>query len=158
MTFIGPNAHAIEVMGDKLESKRKAHEAKVNTIPGFDGIVKDAEEAVKLAQEIGNETSYITLGRGRYGEHLLIIDLLSLPPQFCSGYPVMLKASAGGGGKGMRIAWNDKETREGFGLATEEAMSAVKDDRMLIERYVDKSRHIEIQVEVVADFLMEGRE
>ena len=58
----------------------------------------------------------------------------------------MLKASAGGGGKGMRIAWNDKETREGFALATEEAMSAVKDDRMLIERYVDKSRHIEIQV------------
>lgn len=58
----------------------------------------------------------------------------------------MLKASAGGGGKGMRIAWNDKETREGFGLATEEALSAVKDDRMLIERYVDKSRHIEIQV------------
>ncbi len=46
----------------------------------------------------------------------------------------------------MRIAWNDKETREGFSLATEEAMSAVKDDRMLIERYVDKSRHIEIQV------------
>ena len=63
-----------------------------------------------------------------------------------SGYPVMLKASAGGGGKGMRIAWNDKETREGFALATEEAISAVKDDRMLIERYVDKSRHIEIQV------------
>ena len=62
------------------------------------------------------------------------------------GYPVMLKASAGGGGKGMRIAWNDKETKEGFALATEEAMSAVKDDRMLIERYVDKSRHIEIQV------------
>ena len=51
--FIGPNAHAIEVMGDKLESKRTAHEAKVNTIPGFDGIVQDAEEAVKLAQEIG---------------------------------------------------------------------------------------------------------
>ena len=58
----------------------------------------------------------------------------------------MLKASAGGGGKGMRIAWNDQETREGFGLATEEAISAVKDDRMLIERFVDKSRHIEIQV------------
>ena len=75
-----------------------------------------------------------------------MINTLSLPPRFSSGYPVMLKASAGGGGKGMRIAWNDKETREGFGLATEEAMSAVKDDRMLIERYVDKSRHIEIQV------------
>ena len=46
----------------------------------------------------------------------------------------------------MRIAWNEKETREGFHLATEEAMSAVKDDRMLIEKYIDKPRHIEIQV------------
>ena len=63
VTFIGPNAHAIEVMGDKLESKRTALEAKVNTIPGFDGIVKDAEEAVKLAQDIGNEDlSIITIG------------------------------------------------------------------------------------------------
>lgn len=54
VTFIGPDAHAIHVMGDKLESKRTALEAKVNTIPGFDGVVKDAEEAVKLAQDIGN--------------------------------------------------------------------------------------------------------
>ena len=58
VTFIGPNAHAIEVMGDKLESKRTAHEAKVNTIPGFDGIVQDAEEAVKLAQEIGIDINF----------------------------------------------------------------------------------------------------
>ncbi len=58
----------------------------------------------------------------------------------------MLKASAGGGGKGMRISWNDEETRQGFHLATEEAKSAVKDDRLLIERYVDRSRHIELQV------------
>lgn len=58
----------------------------------------------------------------------------------------MLKASAGGGGKGMRIAWDDAETRQGFQLATEEAKTAVKDDRLLIERFVDKSRHIEIQV------------
>lgn len=58
----------------------------------------------------------------------------------------MLKASAGGGGKGMRIAWNDAEARQGFQLATEEAKTAVKDDRLLIEKFVDKSRHIEIQV------------
>ena len=58
----------------------------------------------------------------------------------------MLKASAGGGGKGMRIAWNEKECCEGFGMATEEAMTAVKDDRMLIEKYIDNPRHIEIQV------------
>lgn len=58
----------------------------------------------------------------------------------------MLKASAGGGGKGMRIAWNDKEVIDGFKMASEEAMAAVKDDRMLIEKFIDKPRHIEIQV------------
>lgn len=55
VVFIGPNTHAIHVMGDKLESKRTALEARVNTIPGFDGVVKDADEAVKLANEIGEE-------------------------------------------------------------------------------------------------------
>ena len=58
----------------------------------------------------------------------------------------MLKASAGGGGKGMRIAWNDKETIQGFKLAQDEARAAVKDDRLLIEKFIDKPRHIEIQV------------
>ena len=60
----------------------------------------------------------------------------------------MLKASAGGGGKGMRIAWNEQECREGFVLATEEALTAVKDGRMLIEKFIDGPRHIEIQVHV----------
>jgi propionyl-CoA carboxylase alpha chain len=101
-------------MGDKLESKRTAISAGVNTIPGYDGIVKDTDEAIKLAKEIG--------------------------------YPVMLKASAGGGGKGMRIAWNDKEVVEGFKLASEEAKTAVNDERLLIEKFIDKPRHIEIQV------------
>ena len=58
----------------------------------------------------------------------------------------MLKASAGGGGKGMRIAWNDEETVKGFKLASDEARSAVKDDRLLIEKFIDKPRHIEVQV------------
>lgn len=58
----------------------------------------------------------------------------------------MLKASAGGGGKGMRIAWNDSETVKGFKLAQDEARSAVKDDRLLIEKFIDKPRHIEVQV------------
>ncbi|CAL8073887.1 unnamed protein product [Calicophoron daubneyi] len=62
------------------------------------------------------------------------------------GYPVMIKASAGGGGKGMRIAWNDKEAREGFRLSKAEAKSSFGDDRMLIEKYIDNPRHIEIQV------------
>jgi len=62
------------------------------------------------------------------------------------GYPVMIKASAGGGGKGMRIAYNDKEVREGFALSKAEALSSFGDDRMLIERYIEDPHHIEIQV------------
>eukprot|EP00914_Ancora_sagittata_P025642 GHVO01050787.1.p1 GENE.GHVO01050787.1~~GHVO01050787.1.p1 ORF type:complete len:689 (-),score=125.13 GHVO01050787.1:610-2430(-) len=62
------------------------------------------------------------------------------------GYPVMVKASAGGGGKGMRIAWNDDECRKGFRLSKDEAKSSFGDDRMLIEKFIDNPRHIEIQV------------
>ncbi|XP_036153035.1 propionyl-CoA carboxylase alpha chain, mitochondrial isoform X3 [Myotis myotis] len=101
-------------MGDKIESKLLAKKAKVNTIPGFDGVVKDADEAVRIAREIG--------------------------------YPVMIKASAGGGGKGMRIAWDDEETRDGFRFSSQEAASSFGDDRLLIEKFIDNPRHIEIQV------------
>jgi propionyl-CoA carboxylase alpha chain len=62
------------------------------------------------------------------------------------GYPVMIKASAGGGGKGMRVAYNDEETREGFGSATNEAKASFADDRVFIEKYVEEPRHIEIQL------------
>nr|2CQY_A Chain A, Propionyl-CoA carboxylase alpha chain, mitochondrial [Homo sapiens] len=96
--------------GDKIESKLLAKKAEVNTIPGFDGVVKDAEEAVRIAREIG--------------------------------YPVMIKASAGGGGKGMRIAWDDEETRDGFRLSSQEAASSFGDDRLLIEKFIDNPRHI----------------
>ncbi|KFO23419.1 Propionyl-CoA carboxylase alpha chain, mitochondrial, partial [Fukomys damarensis] len=114
VTFIGPDTHAIQAMGDKIESKLLAKKAKVNTIPGFDGVVKDADEAVRIAREIG--------------------------------YPVMIKASAGGGGKGMRIAWDDEETRVGFRFSSQEAASSFGDDRLLIEKFIDNPRHIEIQV------------
>nr|XP_060625547.1 propionyl-CoA carboxylase alpha chain, mitochondrial [Anolis sagrei ordinatus] len=114
VTFIGPDMHAIQAMGDKIESKILAKNAKVNTIPGYDGVVKDADEAVRIAREIG--------------------------------YPVMIKASAGGGGKGMRIAWDDEETREGFRFSSQEAASSFGDDRLLIEKFIDNPRHIEIQV------------
>ncbi|XP_028929507.1 propionyl-CoA carboxylase alpha chain, mitochondrial isoform X3 [Ornithorhynchus anatinus] len=114
ITFIGPDTHAIQAMGDKIESKLLAKNAKVNTIPGFDGVVKDADEAVRIAREIG--------------------------------YPVMIKASAGGGGKGMRIAWDDEETRDGFRFSSQEAASSFGDDRLLIEKFIDNPRHIEIQV------------
>uniref|UniRef100_A0A914DNJ4 Propionyl-CoA carboxylase alpha chain, mitochondrial n=1 Tax=Acrobeloides nanus TaxID=290746 RepID=A0A914DNJ4_9BILA len=62
------------------------------------------------------------------------------------GYPIMIKASAGGGGKGIRVAWNDKEAREGFRLSKQEAASSFGDDRMLVEKYIDNPHHIEIQL------------
>ncbi|MDH4390792.1 MAG: acetyl/propionyl/methylcrotonyl-CoA carboxylase subunit alpha [Aquabacterium sp.] len=62
------------------------------------------------------------------------------------GYPVMIKASAGGGGKGLRVAWNDKEAFEGFGACTNEARNSFGDDRVFIERFVESPRHIEIQI------------
>jgi len=114
IVFIGPNKHALKAMGDKIESKRIGMNAKVNTIPGYDGVVSDAEEAVRLAVEIG--------------------------------YPVMLKASAGGGGKGMRVAYNEDEVRQGFRLSSQEAAKSFGDDRLLIEKFVEDPRHIEIQV------------
>jgi len=77
VAFVGPPSSAIRAMGDKIESKKLAKAARVNTIPGFLGEVNSDEEVLKIAKEIG--------------------------------YPVMIKASAGGGGKGMRIAWNDEE-------------------------------------------------
>jgi len=117
LVFIGPDSHAIHAMGDKIESKKLAIAAGVNTIPGFMGVLKDEAEAVKVAREIG--------------------------------YPVMIKASAGGGGKGMRIAWNDAEAAEGFRLSKAEAASSFGDDRLFVEKYLDQPRHIEIQI--VAD-------
>ena len=65
------------------------------------------------------------------------------------GYPVMIKASAGGGGKGMRVAWNDKEAIEGYHLSKQEAASSFGDDRLLIEKFIDCPRHIEIQVRLL---------
>ncbi|WP_420325746.1 acetyl-CoA carboxylase biotin carboxylase subunit [Mameliella sp.] len=114
VAFIGPPKGAIEAMGDKITSKKIAQEAKVNTVPGYMGLIDDAEEAVKISNEIG--------------------------------YPVMIKASAGGGGKGMRIAWNDDEAREGFQSSKNEAASSFGDDRIFIEKFVTQPRHIEIQV------------
>ena len=65
------------------------------------------------------------------------------------GYPVMIKASAGGGGKGMRVAWNDKEAIEGYHLSKQEAASSFGYDRLLIEKFIDCPRHIEIQVKLL---------
>lgn len=114
VAFIGPGIRAIQAMGDKIESKKLAQAAGVNTVPGQLGVIADAAEAAAIAGEIG--------------------------------YPVMIKASAGGGGKGMRVAYNDAEAREGFQSATNEARSSFGDDRIFIEKFVEQPRHIEIQV------------
>ncbi|MEC9198921.1 MAG: acetyl/propionyl/methylcrotonyl-CoA carboxylase subunit alpha [Pseudomonadota bacterium] len=114
VAFVGPPKKAIEAMGDKITSKKIAQEAGVSTVPGYMGLIEDAEEAVKISQQIG--------------------------------YPVMIKASAGGGGKGMRIAWNDTEAREGFESSKNEAANSFGDDRIFIEKFVTQPRHIEIQV------------
>ena len=114
VVFIGPPSPAIEAMGDKITSKKLAKEAGVSTVPGYMGLIADAEEAVKISGEIG--------------------------------YPVMIKASAGGGGKGMRIAWNESEVAEGFQSSKNEAASSFGDDRIFIEKFVTQPRHIEIQV------------
>ena len=114
VTFVGPPAKAIEVMGDKITSKALAERVGVPTIPGFNEVLIDADDAVSHARQIG--------------------------------YPVMLKASAGGGGKGMRIATDDDECREGFDRASSEARSSFSDDRVFIEKFVSRPRHIEIQV------------
>jgi propionyl-CoA carboxylase alpha chain len=114
VAFIGPPVGAIEAMGDKITSKKLAAKAGVSTVPGYMGLIADADEAVKIAGEVG--------------------------------YPVMIKASAGGGGKGMRIAWNDAEAREGFQSSKNEAAASFGDDRIFIEKFVTQPRHIEIQV------------
>ena len=114
IVFVGPPTGAIAAMGDKIESKRLAQAAEVNTVPGHMELIEDAEEAVKISRDIG--------------------------------YPVMIKASAGGGGKGMRLAANDEEAREGFRSARSEAKSSFADDRVFIEKFIEEPRHIEIQV------------
>ncbi|MBB1491943.1 acetyl/propionyl/methylcrotonyl-CoA carboxylase subunit alpha [Paracoccus sp. MC1854] len=114
VVFIGPPSPAIEAMGDKITSKKLAQEAGVSTVPGYMGLIADADEAVRISTEIG--------------------------------YPVMIKASAGGGGKGMRIAWDDQEAREGFESSKNEAANSFGDDRIFIEKFVTQPRHIEIQV------------
>ena len=114
VAFVGPPVGAIEKMGDKITSKKIAQDAGVSTVPGYMGLIEDADDAVKISNQVG--------------------------------YPVMIKASAGGGGKGMRIAWNDAEAREGFQSSKNEAANSFGDDRIFIEKFITQPRHIEIQV------------
>ncbi|MGA0600897.1 acetyl-CoA carboxylase biotin carboxylase subunit [Caulobacter sp. KR2-114] len=114
IVFIGPNPHAIEAMGDKIESKKFAAAAKVSVVPGHVGEIDGVDHAIRISEEIG--------------------------------YPVMIKASAGGGGKGIRVAWNRRDVEEGFPAVRAEAKGAFGDDRIFIEKFIENPRHVEIQV------------
>ncbi len=114
VTFIGPNTKAIAAMGDKIESKKLAVAAKVSTVPGYVGEIRDAAHARAIAGEIG--------------------------------YPVMVKASAGGGGKGLRIVHDEKDLAQAIQSSQNEARASFGDDRLFIEKFVTEPRHIEIQV------------
>lgn len=114
ITFIGPSAEAMDMMGDKLSAKATAKKYNVPMIPGSDGAISDLAEATKLAKEIG--------------------------------FPLLIKASAGGGGKGMRLVEKESEVEEQMKLAISEAISAFGNGAVFIERYASEPRHIEIQV------------
>lgn len=112
--LIGPGVYAMEVMGDKLASKKLMAEHAVPMVPGVNEALKDVDEAKRIAAGIG--------------------------------YPVMIKASAGGGGKGMRIIQNQDELESMMKRAISEASSAFGNDAVFMEKFVSNPRHIEIQV------------
>jgi len=112
--FIGATPEQIEGMGDKASAKETMKKAKVPTIPGSDGLLKNFEDAKKTAAKIK--------------------------------YPIMLKATAGGGGRGMRLCKNDVELEEGWNSARQESAAAFGNDGMYMEKFIEEPRHIEIQI------------
>ena len=114
ITFIGPSADSMNLCGDKMECKAAMLKAEVPTVPGSPGLVKDAEDAAKIANDIG--------------------------------YPVMLKSVYGGGGRGIRIVTNDKELHDGFETVTSESIAAVGKSAIIVEKFLEKTRHIEYQM------------
>ena len=114
ITFIGPKAEHIRIMGDKIEAKRTATRLGIPCVPGSQGGVAEEGEAKRIAGEIG--------------------------------YPVLIKAAAGGGGRGMKVARSEDDLVHALGTAKAEALAAFGDDAVYIEKYLEKPRHIEIQV------------
>ncbi|NPD15807.1 acetyl-CoA carboxylase biotin carboxylase subunit [Xinfangfangia sp. D13-10-4-6] len=114
ITFIGPTAQHIRLMGDKITAKETAKELGIPVVPGSDGGVPDYETAQRVAKDIG--------------------------------YPVIIKATAGGGGRGMKTALSEADLEVAFRTARSEAKAAFGNDEVYIEKYLQKPRHIEIQV------------
>lgn len=113
ITFIGPTADQMRLMGDKITARKVAQEAGIPVTPG-----SPALESVEMAIEWANKI----------------------------GYPVIVKATAGGGGKGMKIAFNDDEMKEAYTMARAEAKAAFTSDVVYMEKYLQKPRHIEMQI------------
>ncbi|KEC56875.1 acetyl-CoA carboxylase biotin carboxylase subunit [Bartonella rochalimae] len=114
ITFIGPTAAHIRIMGDKIEAKKTAKSLGIPVVPGSDNAIVEEKEALRIANEIG--------------------------------YPVIIKASAGGGGRGMKVAHSEQKLLAAFKTARSEASAAFNDDSVYIEKYLEKPRHIEIQI------------
>jgi acetyl-CoA carboxylase biotin carboxylase subunit len=114
IAFIGPSPETIDAVGNKARARELAKKAGVPTVPGSEGLVANAEEARRVAAEIG--------------------------------YPVMVKAAAGGGGRGMRVAHNESSLLSGFAQAQAEAGKAFNDSSCYVEKFVERPRHVEIQI------------
>ncbi len=114
IAFIGPKAEHIRIMGDKIEAKRTAKRLGIPCVPGSEGGIETAEDALLIASEIG--------------------------------YPVLIKAASGGGGRGMKVARNETELEHAYTTARTEAGAAFGDDAVYMEKYLEKPRHIEIQI------------
>ena len=114
INFIGPSAASMNLCGDKMECKAAMLRAKVPTVPGSPDLVKDADEALKIANEIG--------------------------------YPVLLKSVYGGGGRGIRLVTSAKELQEAYDTVTSESIAAVGKSAILVEKFLEKTRHIEYQM------------
>ena len=114
INFIGPSADSMNLCGDKQQCKAAMIKAKVPTVPGSPDVVKDADEAEKIANEIG--------------------------------YPVMLKSVYGGGGRGIRIVNTDQELQDGYETVTAESIAAVGKSAIIVEKFLEKTRHIEYQM------------
>ena len=114
ITFIGPKPEHIRVMGDKIEAKRTARSLGIPCVPGSEGELESAKDALATAKMIG--------------------------------YPVLIKAASGGGGRGMKVARSEADLEQAYSTARAEAKAAFGDDAVYMEKYLDKPRHIEIQV------------
>ncbi|MGM0584383.1 MAG: acetyl-CoA carboxylase biotin carboxylase subunit [Pseudomonadota bacterium] len=114
LTFVGPSAQHIRVMGDKIAAKETMRELGVPVVPGSEGGVTSAEEALAIAEGMG--------------------------------YPVLVKAAAGGGGRGMKVARTAEELPNAFASARSEARAAFGDDAVYLEKYLARPRHIEVQI------------